>query len=234
MFPRRRKRAPEERPEPKGRCLVRAPSADPGLYFDVTLTYRWRITDGDRQVLHPDEVARSLLVGALGPATAAHPVLHFQEAGWAANRALSAELDDDGRIRVSGSAHVAVSTETEARARARASARERVRLEQAEHVARLEVLRETVLTRGLGLLWWLERHEAPGKGTDPEEWTRRLIDSYRELAAVVREDRATAEPDGLTVLRTRVEEALAAVQDPEVAQRFAYHLEEYLTRVAGR
>ncbi|WP_304455448.1 hypothetical protein [Nocardiopsis sp. YSL2] len=212
---------------------MRAPSADPGLYFDVSLTYQWRITDGDRQILHPDEVARSLLVGALGPVTAVHPVLHVQEAGWAANRALSAELDGDGRIRVAGSAHVAVSTETEARARARASARERVRLEQAEHVARLEVLRETVLTQGLGLLWWLDRHEAPGTGTDPEEWTRRLIDSYRELAAVVREDRTTAEPDGLTVLRTRMEEALAAVKDPEVAQRFAYHLEDYLKRVTG-
>jgi hypothetical protein len=211
------------------------PSADTGLYFDVTLSYGWSLTDqGEGRVLYPDEVARGLLVGALTPVTVAYPVLHVREAEWAANRALSDELDDRGRVRVSGRAHVAISAETEAWARARASARERVRVEQAEEVARLEVLRDTVLAPGLGLLWWFDRHGVPGGEADPEEWTRRLIRSYHELADALREDRLAAEPDGTVVLRARVEEALAAVKDPEVAERFAYHLEDYLRRVARR
>ncbi|MCY9784203.1 hypothetical protein KIK06_09890 [Nocardiopsis sp. EMB25] len=216
-------------------CSARVESADSGLYFDAHLSYGWTVTDGaEQRILHPDEVARSLLVGAVRAATAKHPVLHFQEAEWAANAELSDEIDDGGRITVSGRVRLGIPAATEARARARYRASEQVRLEEEEQTARLEVLRERVLSQGLGLVWWLDRHQGPEGGASPKQWVGELIDSYQELASALRRDLLSPETEERALLRARVEEALTLAEDPETAKRFAYYLEEYMSLVAGR
>lgn len=232
---RKRRQASSGRRAYEHSCSARVASADTGLFFDVFLTYGWTLTDGaGERTLHPDEVARSLLVGAVRAATERHSILHVHEAEWSANDHLSREIDTDDRLTVHGRVRLGISAATEAQARARFRARERVYSEEAERTARLEVLRERLMDRGLGLVWWLDRHE-PEQGTaDPKRWTRELIESYEEFAAALRRDRAAAETEEKALLRARVEEALTLVEDPEIAKRFAYYLEDYLSIVMGR
>lgn len=216
-------------------CSAQVASADTGLYFDAVLTYGWTLTDGaEDRVLHPDEVARSLLVGVVRSATERYPILHLHEAEWSANECLSQRIDIDDRLTVHGRVRLGVSAATEAQARARLRARERVYLEEAEHTARLEVLRERLLSDGLGLVWWLDRHEPKQGAHEPRQWVRELIKSYEEFAAALRRDRAAVETEEKALLRARVEEALTLAEEPEIAKRFAYYLEDYMDLVSGR
>lgn len=216
-------------------CSAHVESADAGLHFNVALSYGWTIADGaEERVLHPDEVARTLLVEAVRTATERYPVLHVHEAQWSANECLSKKIITDDRLAVTGHVELSLSAATEAQARARYRARERVHLEEAERTARLEVLQERLATPGLGLAWWLDRH-APSEGTaHPKQWTRELIESYEELATALRRDRTDVETEEGALLRARVEEALALAEEPEAAERFAYYLGEYMTHVMGR
>lgn len=236
MFRRWRERVRAGQPRRFERtCSARVDSADTGLYFDALLLYGWTVADGaEDRILHPDEVARSLLVGAVRAATERYPVLHVQEAEWSANERLSKEITTDDRLSVRGRVRLSIPVATEAQARARFLARERAHLEEAEHTARLEVLRERLAAPGLGLVWWLDRHDSAQGTTNPKQWTRELVESYEEMAAALSRDRAAVETDEGALLRARVEEALALVEDPEAAKRFAYYLGDYMTRVMGR
>lgn len=216
-------------------CSARVDSSDTGLYFDASLAYEWRITDGsEERILHPEAVARSLLVGTVRAATKHYPVLHVREAEWSANEHLSREITTDERLTVVGRAELSLSVSTEAHARARFRAREKVHSEEEERAARLAVLQERLLPRGQGLLWWLERHGPVPEGADPKQWTRSLLESYEELTAALRRDRNVSEAEEGALLRARVEEALALVEDSEAAKRFAYYLGDYMTHVMGR
>ncbi|NKZ00016.1 hypothetical protein [Nocardiopsis alborubida] len=216
-------------------CSARVDSADSGLYFDALLFYEWTVAVGaEERILHPDEVARSLLVGAVRAATERYPVLHVREAEWSANERLSKAIVTDDRLIVRGRVRLSVPVATEAQARARFLARERVHLEETEHTARLEVLRERLSAPGLGLVWWLDRHDPAWGTTNPKQWTRELIESYEELAAALRRDCAAVETDEGALLRARIEEALALAEDPGAAKRFASYLGDYLTHVVGR
>ncbi|MFL1431741.1 MULTISPECIES: hypothetical protein [unclassified Nocardiopsis] len=225
--------APGRRPFDRA-CAARVDSADPGLYFEASLSYGWTLREGADPILHPDEVARSLLVGAVRTATAGYPVLHVGEARSAANRELSREITTDDRITVSGHVRLGITAETEARARARHFAAERVRLEEAERTVRLQILREQVLSQGLGLVWWLERNGTPQGVDSPQRWTRELIESHGELTAALRREQAVTGTEEGALLRARVEEALALVQDPETAGRLARHLGDYIACIPGR
>lgn len=216
-------------------CSARGDSADAGLYFDAAFSYGWSTTEGaEERLLHPAQVARSLLVGVVRAATERYPVLHVQEAEWSANQHLSEEIRTDSRLSITGRVRLSVSVATEAQARTRFRAREQVYLKEAEQTARLEVLRERVSNRGLGLVWWLDQHDPAQGTTNPKQWTRDLIESYEELATALRRDRATTETEESALLRARVEETLAFVEDPDNAKRFAYYLGEYMTHVMGR
>lgn len=226
--------SPDRRPLGR-RCTARVDSADAGLYFEAALSYEWTLVErAEERILHPDEVARSLLVGTVRAATAEYPVLHVDEAEWAANRDLSREITADERITVRGHVCLGVPVEVEAQARARYRASEQVRLREVERTARLEVLQELLMSKGLGLVWWLERHEGPSADMGPKQWTRELIESYEGLAAALRRDHASTETEEDALLRSRVEEALALVEDPEVAGRFARHLGDYVARITGK
>ncbi|WP_306366082.1 hypothetical protein [Nocardiopsis sp. CC223A] len=65
-------------------------------------------------------------------------------------------------------------------------------------------------------------------------WTRELIEGHRELVAALRRESAVAETQEGALLRARVEEALALVEDPETAARFARHLGDYIAHVPAR
>ncbi|MDE3723311.1 hypothetical protein PWG71_18110 [Nocardiopsis sp. N85] len=209
-------------------------SADAGLYFEASLSYGWTLEEGAGPILHPDEVARSLLLGAVRAATAEHPVLHVDEAQSAANRELSREITTDDRITVVGHVRLGISADTEARARARHLAAERVRREEDERIMRLQVLRERVLSQDLGLVWWLERNGTSQGAAGPAQWTRELIESHGELVAALRREHAVTETREDALLRARVDEALALVADPETAARFARHLGDYIAHIPAR
>ncbi|MEU0241879.1 hypothetical protein ABZ234_29705 [Nocardiopsis sp. NPDC006198] len=216
------------------RCTARVGSADAGLYFDASITYGWTLTAGAQdRILHPDEVARSLLVGAVRAATIEHPALHVQEAEWAANGNLSQEITTDDRVTVRGRVSLGLTADTEARARTRFRVSESARLQETERTVRLEAFRERVLSQGLGLTWWLEQYGGP-KGTEsPRQWAQELVESYEEVAGALHRDRISVETEEGALLRGRIEETLALVKDPAIAKRFAYHLGDYITYVVG-
>lgn len=235
MFRRRKPSVPASEALPLDRvCTARVDSADAGLYFEASLSYGWTVEEGAGRILHPDEVARSLLVGAVRAATAEYPVLHVDEAQNAANRELSREITTDDRITVSGHVSLDISAHTEALARARRLAAERVRLEETERIARLRVLREQVLSRDLGLMWWLERNGTPQGADSPLRWTREVIESHGALVSALRREHAAMETEEGALLRARVEEALALMEEPETAARFARHLGDYIAHIPGR
>ncbi|MDT0329213.1 hypothetical protein [Nocardiopsis lambiniae] len=62
-------------------------------------------------------------------------------------------------------------------------------------------------------------------------WTREPIEDHRELVAVLRRESAVAETREGALLRARVEEALALVEDPETAARFARHLGDCIAHI---
>ncbi|MGO4747158.1 hypothetical protein AB4212_00680 [Streptomyces sp. 2MCAF27] len=151
----------------------------------------------------------------------------------AVNRILSEEIRDDQRLCVTGQVTVVVLEDMLRAARRRCEAAERCRAEEAVHVARLEVLRDLLLDRGLGLVWWIDRYaDLQFSAGDPKTKTESVLDAFRLVFDALRTDATFRQRDANALIRARVEELLGAIQDPDTRKRAMDLLETILSFLA--
>jgi len=196
---------------------ARFESADPGLYFDAEISYRWSLApDGEGAApLHPDAVARSLLRNTAKTGVADYPLLDAADAEDAANRRLSEEIRD-GRLTVAGRVRLTVPPEAEHQARDRSAAAARLRTREAAETARIEVMRDRLLSPGMGLLWWLDRHaDLSSPDGTLKERLESAIGAFQRLTDELRKETAEADPDEVVRLRARFDDLLSVFEDPE-------------------
>ncbi|MEU3140114.1 hypothetical protein ABZ645_12155 [Nocardiopsis alba] len=234
MWPFRRRRGKvntNEKGELNRKFSISIESADRGLCFEANFNYQWRIReDNEGRVLNPDAVARSLLADAVREKVSAHPVLHTNEAEWAANHQLSKQIITDRRLLVTGQVRLRTLPAVEEEARARIAAANHARLQEAAETARLEVLRDRLLTQGLGLVWWIDRYaDSQFASGDPGEKTASVVEAFKTLTHALRQDSAQANSDAAALLRARMEELLTVLENPELAS-ILEELIAYLSR----
>lgn len=220
LFRRRRDRAQANGTgELNRKFSIPVESADRGLCFEADFNYEWRIReDNQDRILNPDAVARSLLANAIREKVASHPVLHANEAEWAANRQLSKQIITDRRLLVTGQVRLRTPLAVEEEARTRADAANRVRLQEAAETARLEVLRDRLLSQGLGLVWWIDRYaDSQFTSGDPKERATSVVEAFKTLTHALRQDSTRANSDDAALLRARMEELLTVFENPELA-----------------
>lgn len=209
-------------------------SADRGLHFEATCTYSWEPADTDTApLLYGDAAARTLLRDAAAATAIGHPVLRPADAEAAINAELSDGIRTEPRLVVRGTVTLRVSDEV------LTAAHRRVRLTEEQHekevveTARLEALRERLLDRGLGLAWWIDRFaDVQYVAGDPAARTTSVIQAYRTLADALRAESIDVQADDKSVIRARVEELLAVLEDPTTGKRAANLLEEVIRTLA--
>lgn len=166
---------------------------------------------------YPGVVARSLLRSAAREATAHHSVLDPDAAQDAVNLRFARDIRC-GALVVAGSARVWADPGVAEQARFRAEQCVRLRTAEAAETARVEALRERLLTSGTGLLWWLERKgvlEPAGKATEkPGELTQafeRLVDELRKSSHT---PTAPTAGDYAAELHAQLDDLIAMMADP--------------------
>jgi hypothetical protein len=209
---------------------ARLPSADHGLFFHARFAYGWeQEPSSSTALLHGDAVARSLLTTRVADALVGYPVLMAETAEDMANRALSTDIRDDARLSVSGHVVVSVPKDTLAVARGRIRAAEVHRIGAAGHVARLEALREILLDRTLGPVWWVDRFaDLQFAAGDPKAKTESVLEALRLVTEVLRADGEPARHGENALIKARIEELISAFQDPDTRPRMTGLLESVL------
>ncbi len=103
------------------------------------------------------------------------------------------------------------------------------RIAEAAETARLELLRERLLDRRLGPVWWVDRYADLQFATgDPATKTASVLTAFDRLAVALRRDEVrNTEGQGVevAVLRARAGELLAALEDPSTRERAGHLLE---------
>ncbi|MEU5025604.1 hypothetical protein [Streptomyces milbemycinicus] len=148
----------------------------------------------------------------------------------AVNRILSKEIRDDQRLCVTGQVTVVAAEDMLLAARRRREVAERHHVEEAAHVARLEVLRDLLLDRGLGLVWWIDRYaDLQFSAGDPKTKTESVLDAFQLVSDALHADAAFGQRDANALVRARVEELLSAFRDPGTRTRAMDLLETVLS-----
>lgn len=206
---------------------TRLESADRGLHFDARFSYEWRPADENVPLLHPDAVAQTLLRDAAAPVCTRHEIFSCGAAQAAVNSVLAHELCVDPRIVVRGRVSLSITEAAASAARQRHQAIEALRTEEAATTMKLEILRDRLLDRGLGLAWWVDRYaDLQFAAGDPEGKAQSIVKAFGVVTDALRADRSSALQDERSMIRARTEELLTALEDPVTAQRAAALLEE--------
>lgn len=216
--------------EGRGELVTRLASADSGLYFDVRITYEWGSFPEQAPVLHGDEVARSLLYEAAAVRCAKYPAPQAREAQDSVNALLSESVRTDERMVISGRAQVCTTDEYLALARRREVMAHEQRMAEAAETVRLESLRERLVDQRLGPVWWIDRYADLQFATgDPAAKMTSVLTAFDLLAVALRRGDAAYADDDNAVLRARVGELLATLEDPATRKQAANVLETALT-----
>ncbi|WP_143173410.1 hypothetical protein [Nocardiopsis flavescens] len=218
--------------DPNRKFSILIESADRGLYFEAKFDYEWRIREENQdKILNPDAVARSLLADAVRGKVAAHPVLHTNEAEWAANRQLSKPIVTDERLLITGQVRLWTPPTVAEEARVRTAAANRVRLQEAAETARLDALRDRLFSQDLGLVWWIDRYaDSQFTDGDPAEKTASAVRAFKTLTHALRQDSMRENPNDTALLRARMEELITVLENPKLASI----LEELIAFLARR
>ncbi|WP_413811282.1 hypothetical protein [Streptomyces sp. OE57] len=148
----------------------------------------------------------------------------------AVNHMLSEEIRDDQRLCVTGGVTVVVTEDTLLAACRRSEAAERHRVEEAAHIARLEVLRDLLLDGGLGLVWWIDRYaDLQFSAGDPKSKTESVLGAFRLVSDALHADAAFGQGDENVLMRARIEELLDAFRNPDTRMRAMDLLETVLS-----
>ncbi|MFD0032111.1 hypothetical protein ACFVJK_28300 [Streptomyces sp. NPDC127172] len=212
---------------------TRLESADRGLYFSASFTYEWHLVPDTAPLLHGNAVAQTLLRDVAAPTAERYDVLADDAAQAAINSDLSHEIRTDPRLVVSGHVTLSVTEVMSAAARQRHHAAEQLRTQEALTTAQLEILRERLLDRGLGLVWWVDRYaDLQFAAGDPADKAASVVKAFTALTDALRAQRFLALPDERSVIRARVEELLSCLEDPVTGKRAADLLEEIVRTLA--
>ncbi|MFG3259888.1 hypothetical protein [Streptomyces sp. NPDC048172] len=208
---------------------------DSGLYFEARLTCRWQSATGP--LLFGDVVARCLLRDAANTVSSRYPVLLPSEAEDAVNARLSEPLRQDPRLEATGRVRLSITQDTEVLARRRAEAAAQQRLAEETETVRLELLRERLLDRQLGVVWWLDRYaDLQFADGDPDEKTKSVLAAFRQVTQTLRSDTGAGEGRAgeIAVLRARIDELLATFEDPATSKRAFDLLETVIATILPR
>lgn len=212
---------------------TRLDSADRALCFEARFTFEWKLVLGTGPLLHGDAVAQTLVRGAAAAVASQFEIFSVQAAQAAVNSALSREISTDPRLLVTGVAELSISEETAAAARGRRQAVEQLRAEEAVVTEQLEILRERLLDRRLGLAWWIHRYaDLQFSAGDPAAKAKAVVAAFEALTTAMRADHADALPEEKSMIRARVDELLSALEDPVTARRAADLLEAIIHTMA--
>ncbi|WP_307080153.1 hypothetical protein [Streptomyces canus] len=171
-------------------------------------------------------MAQTLMGSAAARVAKRYEVLWVEAAQAAVNSALSEEISTDPRLLVTGAAALTITEETAAAARERRRAVERLRIEEAVITEHLEILRERLLDRRIGLAWWIHRYaDLQFAAGDPAAKAEAVVAAFGTITRALGKDRADVVPDEKTMIRARVEELLTALEDPVTGKRAADLLE---------
>ncbi|WP_189038156.1 hypothetical protein [Streptomyces daqingensis] len=208
-------------------------SAESNLNFEAIFTYSWRCSTDQGALLHGDEVARTLLRDAAAEVTGRYNLLLIKEAQDAVNSRLSEEIDSDPRLVVSGRVQLSASEQMLASAHQRAVAARDLQVSEAAETARLEVLRERLLDKRLGPVWWIDRFADLQFSTgDPASKAESVLQAFHLMVGVIRTEAAQVQTDEISVVRARVNELLSSLEAPETRKRAADLLETVIHTLA--
>ncbi|MGP4112123.1 hypothetical protein ACTWP5_14555 [Streptomyces sp. 4N509B] len=156
-------------------------------------------------------------------------MLLADDAEAAINRDLSEPLRSDPRLVVNGSVSLTITDDSRIVADERIRAAQREQQAMAGLISHLEGLRELLLDRHLGIVWWIERYaDCQFAVGDPAAKTASLLRTFRMITGALAADQERSQSDVNAVIKARVAELLAALDDPVSGRRVLDLLETML------
>ncbi|MFD7224495.1 hypothetical protein ACFV9P_26315 [Streptomyces sp. NPDC059892] len=207
----------------------------PGLRFTALLAYTFTPPPEQKEPpLHPHAVARSHLREQASLITSDFRPLDFREAEDAVNTMLAAPLHSEPRLVIEAGAHLSLDDETEALAQRQEHTEQRLVAADHDESVRLDLLRTRLLDPRLGLVSWLDRHaDLLPTPAAPDNQAAEVISAFDVVhAALLRRLTGHVRADSALV-HARVDELLAALENPATAERAAGILEQLVQVIHG-
>lgn len=196
------------------------------LYFTAAFEYEAVPAPGLHEPpLHPHAVARSHLREQASDITQTYLPQAWKEAEDAVNTLLSQPLCSEPRLIITAGVSLSLDTETETLSRRQEQAERQLVSADHDETVRLDLLRTRLLDPCLGLMSWLDRHTDTLNAPDhPADTAAAVIASFTAVhTALLRDTGAQAQT---ALVRARVDELLATLENPKTAQRAAQVLEQ--------